>query len=84
MVLLITTTNTINKYYYFQPQNSMPDVVIWMIAGGKRIAYFRIPAYHVLWSSNPDYRGKFCGSLDTIVLQVRKISTLFSDCFSYF
>ena len=48
----------------------MPDVVIWMIAGSKRVAYFRIAANHVLWSSNPDYRGKYCGKLDTIMLQV--------------
>ena len=53
-----------------QPQNSVPDVIIWMIAGDKRIAYFRCPANWVLWSANPDYRGKYCGKLDTIILKV--------------
>ena len=53
-----------------QPQNSMPDVIIWMISGEKRIAYFRCAAHHVLWSQNPDYRGKYCAQLSTIELKV--------------
>ena len=48
----------------------MPDVVIWMISGTKRVAYFRCPAHKLLWSANPDYRGKYCGKLETIMLKV--------------
>ncbi|XP_064630282.1 myoferlin-like isoform X1 [Lineus longissimus] len=52
-----------------EPQNSMPDVVIWMISGDKRIAYFRIPAYDVIYSANPDNCGKNCGKEQTIYLK---------------
>ncbi|XP_061186415.1 myoferlin-like isoform X3 [Saccostrea echinata] len=52
-----------------EPQNSMPDVVVWMISGDKRLAYYRIPAHEVLWSANPEYIGKQCGRLQTIQLK---------------
>ncbi|XP_025096654.1 myoferlin-like isoform X4 [Pomacea canaliculata] len=51
-----------------EPQNSMPDVIIWMISGQKRIAYYRIPANEIFFSSDPVYRGKNCGKLQTIQL----------------
>ncbi|XP_052773227.1 myoferlin-like isoform X7 [Mya arenaria] len=52
-----------------EPQNSMPDVIIWMISGEKRIAYFRIPAHTLLYSKNPLYCGKNCGKMQSIQLQ---------------
>nr|XP_058962380.1 myoferlin-like [Pocillopora verrucosa] len=44
-----------------EPQNSLPDVILWMISGSTRIAYHRIPAYHVLFSPKEEACGKFCG-----------------------
>ncbi|KAL5022080.1 hypothetical protein ScPMuIL_001235 [Solemya velum] len=52
-----------------EPQNSMPDVVIWMISGEKRIAYFRIPANEILYSSNTNCIGRHCGKLQSIQLK---------------
>lgn len=49
----------------------MPDVVIWMISGDKRLAYYRIPANEVLWSQNPDFIGRQCGRLQTLQLKVK-------------
>ena len=54
----------------FQPQNSMPDVVIWMISGESRVAYLRIPAYDVLYSEWEWGRGRYCGKKQTIFLKV--------------
>ena len=53
-----------------QPQNSMPDVILWMICGSKRIAYYRIPAYDLLFSRNEDASGKLCGTTEEIRLKV--------------
>ena len=46
-----------------------------MLAGDKRIAYYRCPAHLVLWSENPSYRGKFCGQLETLALKVISVSS---------
>ncbi|KAK3095803.1 hypothetical protein FSP39_019399 [Pinctada imbricata] len=52
-----------------EPQNSMPDVVVWMISGEKRLAYHRIPANELLYSQNPDHMGRLCGKLQSLQLK---------------
>uniref|UniRef100_A0A452DVR7 Dysferlin n=1 Tax=Capra hircus TaxID=9925 RepID=A0A452DVR7_CAPHI len=53
-----------------EPQNSLPDVVIWMLQGDKRVAYQRVPAHEVLFSRRgSSYCGKNCGKLQTIFLK---------------
>ncbi|KAK3744089.1 hypothetical protein RRG08_018716 [Elysia crispata] len=52
-----------------EPQNSMPDVVLWMLSGQKRIAYYRIPAYELLYCDDSRKRGKHCGQLMTLSLK---------------
>ncbi|XP_077062219.1 myoferlin isoform X7 [Siphateles boraxobius] len=53
-----------------EPQNSMPDVIIWMLRGEKRVAYTRIPAYQVLHSSYCEQAcGQYCGKNQTVFMQ---------------
>ncbi|XP_053112314.1 dysferlin isoform X4 [Hemicordylus capensis] len=53
-----------------EPQNSLPDIVIWMLRGERRVAYSRIPAREVLFSKNGAHCcGKNCGQLQTIFLK---------------
>ncbi|KAM7371001.1 hypothetical protein PAMP_010507 [Pampus punctatissimus] len=53
-----------------EPQNSMPDVIIWMLRGEKRVAYSRIPAHQILYSTYSEQAcGRFCGKTQTIFLQ---------------
>uniref|UniRef100_A0ABM5GKW0 Dysferlin isoform X4 n=1 Tax=Pogona vitticeps TaxID=103695 RepID=A0ABM5GKW0_9SAUR len=53
-----------------EPQNSLPDIVIWMLQGDRRVAYSRIPAREVLFSRNgAESCGKNCGKLQTIFLK---------------
>ncbi|MEQ2285002.1 hypothetical protein AMECASPLE_027346 [Ameca splendens] len=53
-----------------EPQNSMPDVIIWMLRGEKRVAYSRIPAHQILYSSYSDQAcGQHCGKTRTIFLK---------------
>nr|XP_019595132.1 PREDICTED: myoferlin isoform X1 [Rhinolophus sinicus] len=56
-----------------EPQNSMPDIIIWMIRGEKRLAYARIPAHQVLYSTGEERAsGKYCGKTQTIFLKYPK------------
>ncbi|XP_055986385.1 myoferlin isoform X1 [Sorex fumeus] len=53
-----------------EPQNSMPDIIIWMIRGERRLAYARIPAHQVLYSTTGENAsGKYCGKTQTIFLK---------------
>ncbi|KAK5850635.1 hypothetical protein PBY51_001496 [Eleginops maclovinus] len=53
-----------------EPQNSMPDVIIWMLRGEKRVAYSRIPANEVLYSTYSEQAcGQHCGKTRTVFLQ---------------
>ncbi|XP_075890689.1 myoferlin-like isoform X2 [Nelusetta ayraudi] len=52
-----------------EPQNSMPDVIIWMLRGEKRVAYSRIPAHQVLYSTYSEQAcGRQCGKTQTVFL----------------
>ncbi|XP_023662401.2 otoferlin isoform X2 [Paramormyrops kingsleyae] len=53
-----------------EPQNSIPDIFIWMISNNKRIAYARIPAKDILYSIVDEESGKDCGKVKTIFLRL--------------
>lgn len=57
-------------FFLLQPQHSVPDVFIWMISNGKRIAYARVPSKDILYSSTEEEKGKDCGKVKTIFLRV--------------
>lgn len=58
-----------------QPQNSMPDVIIWMLRREKRVAYARVPANQILFSNLSEQAcGKHCGKSQTIFMQVEDTS----------
>lgn len=49
----------------------MPDVIIWMLRGEKRVAYSRIPAHQVLYSTFSEQAcGQHCGKTQSIFLKV--------------
>ncbi|XP_050031171.2 otoferlin [Dermacentor andersoni] len=54
------------------PQHSLPDVFVWMISGGKRVAYHRIPARDLIYSIIEEETGKFCGRVQTLFLKPGK------------
>uniref|UniRef100_A0A3Q3DZR5 Myoferlin like n=1 Tax=Labrus bergylta TaxID=56723 RepID=A0A3Q3DZR5_9LABR len=59
-----------------EPQNSMPDVIIWMLRGEKRIAFARVPANQILYSDfSEQARGRHCGQTQTIFMQVKNTTT---------
>ena len=63
-----------------QPQNSVPDVVIWMLSDNKRVAVKRIPSHELLYSAVGKCRGKNCGKLQTIYLTVSEMQLNLAAC----
>lgn len=53
----------------------MPDVIIWMLRGEKRVAYSRIPAHKILFSTHSEQAcGQHCGKTQTVFLKVHSFS----------
>ncbi|XP_074845155.1 otoferlin isoform X4 [Carettochelys insculpta] len=53
-----------------EPQHSIPDVFIWMMSNGKRIAYARIPSKDILYSIVDEETGKDCAKVKTVFLRL--------------
>ncbi|XP_055712780.1 otoferlin-like isoform X2 [Phlebotomus papatasi] len=58
------------KFLIEDPQHSLPDIFIWMIANGKRIAYHRIDARDALFSEIDEECGVSCGKVQTVFLKL--------------
>ncbi|CAH1119596.1 unnamed protein product [Phaedon cochleariae] len=52
------------------PQHALPDVFLWIISGGKRQAYRRIPARDIIYSTEDQESGKDCGKVQTMFLKL--------------
>ncbi|XP_063071629.1 fer-1-like protein 4 [Engraulis encrasicolus] len=52
-----------------EPQSTLPDVFLWMLSGGRRVAYARIPSHSLLFSLVEEERGRDCGKLTTIYMK---------------
>jgi hypothetical protein len=46
--------------------DDLPDIIIWMLCGNERTAYFRIPAHEIIYSSNQECKGELCGVIQTM------------------
>ncbi|XP_074002093.1 fer-1-like protein 6 [Numenius arquata] len=66
------TQNFIDKIRFLvdEPQNTVPDVFIWMLSSNKRVAYARVPAKNILYSPAKEQRGKDCGKIKTHFLKL--------------
>ncbi|NWX26167.1 OTOF protein, partial [Notiomystis cincta] len=66
------TQNFIDKIRFLvdEPQNTVPDVFIWMISNSKRVAYARVSARNILYSPAKEQRGKDCGKIKTHFLKL--------------
>ncbi|XP_050432533.1 otoferlin-like isoform X3 [Adelges cooleyi] len=52
------------------PQHSLPDIFLWMVSNGKRVAYQRIMARHLIYSVADEECGKFCSKVHSIFLKL--------------
>ncbi|XP_049640551.1 fer-1-like protein 5 [Suncus etruscus] len=53
-----------------EPQKSIPDVMIWLVAKEQRVAFAQVPAHQILFAPAGTRRsGRFCGKTQNIFLQ---------------
>ncbi|GIY69883.1 otoferlin [Caerostris darwini] len=52
------------------PQHVLPDVFVWMISGGKRVAYQRLSSRELTFSIVEEESGKNCGKVQTLFLKL--------------
>lgn len=53
-----------------QPQDSLPDVFVWVISSGRRVAYQRIPGRELVYSVVDEECGRHCGKVQSMFLKV--------------
>ncbi|KAJ8794264.1 hypothetical protein J1605_003221 [Eschrichtius robustus] len=51
-----------------EPQQSLLDVLVWMLSGRRHVAWARIPAQDVLFSVVEEERGRDCGKIQSLLL----------------
>ncbi|KAK2840231.1 hypothetical protein Q5P01_013971 [Channa striata] len=57
------------RFLVEEPQHTIPDVFVWLLSNNKRVAYARVRARDLLYSSNQEARGVECGKIITLFLK---------------
>lgn len=52
-----------------EPQTPIPDIFIWMLSNGKRVAVARVPARQVLYSVVEEEKGQDCGKIQSLFMK---------------
>ena len=60
------------RHLQLEPQDSLPDIFVWLISNNRRVAYHRIEARDLLFSIVDEEKGKNCGRVQTLFLKVRE------------
>ncbi|CAH0577888.1 unnamed protein product [Chrysodeixis includens] len=68
----------------YKTSEGWPDVVIWLLSGGSRVAFYRMSIADIIYSVIPEQSGRNCGRIQSIYLKPLKcpkhINTLTSTC----
>ncbi|XP_067460357.1 fer-1-like protein 6 [Thunnus thynnus] len=69
--MLQDTTKLIQKLRFLvvEPQHTVPDIFVWLLSNNKRVAYARVRARDVLFSSNQEAKGIHCGKIITLFMK---------------
>ncbi|KAF4526881.1 hypothetical protein B566_EDAN013792 [Ephemera danica] len=58
------------RFLVDDPQHALPDVFIWLVSGGKRVAYQRLQARDLIYSVVGEESGRECGKVQTLFLKL--------------
>lgn len=57
------------RFLVEEPQHTVPDVFVWLLSNNKRVAYARVRARDLLFSSSAEAQGVHCGKVLTLFLK---------------
>ncbi|KAM9346796.1 fer-1-like protein 6 [Symphorus nematophorus] len=57
------------RFLVEEPQHTVPDIFVWLLSNNKRVAYARVRARDLLFSSSQEARGTLCGKIITLFLK---------------
>ncbi|KAJ0070169.1 hypothetical protein NL108_002479 [Boleophthalmus pectinirostris] len=57
------------RFLVEEPQHTVPDLFIWLLTNNKRIAYARVKARDILYSSSIETCGINCGKIQTLFMK---------------
>ncbi|XP_065818496.1 fer-1-like protein 6 isoform X1 [Labrus bergylta] len=57
------------RFLVVEPQHTVPDLFVWLLSNNKRVAYARVRARDLLFSSDQEARGVHCGKIITLFLK---------------
>ncbi|XP_070831835.1 fer-1-like protein 6 [Chaetodon trifascialis] len=69
--MLQDATKLTHKLHFLveEPQHTVPDIFVWLLSNNKRVAYARVRARDLLFSSSREARGVHCGKIITLFLK---------------
>uniref|UniRef100_A0A3Q3JTY7 C2 domain-containing protein n=1 Tax=Monopterus albus TaxID=43700 RepID=A0A3Q3JTY7_MONAL len=57
------------RFLVEEPQHTVPDMFVWLLSNNKRVAYARIRARDLVFSTTQEARGVLCGKIVTLFLK---------------
>ncbi|XP_059055113.1 otoferlin-like [Achroia grisella] len=73
------------KELIYKTPEGWPDIVIWILNGGSRVAYTKISPANIIYSVIPEQNGRNCGRIQTVFMKPLKcpkhLNTLASGCY---
>ncbi|XP_067008818.2 otoferlin [Anabrus simplex] len=58
------------RFLVEDPQHALPDVFLWVISGGRRVAYQRVQSRDLMYSIVDEECGRDCGRVQTLFLKL--------------
>lgn len=57
-------------YSICQSSEGWPDIVVWLLNNGSRVAFAKISAADIVHSVISEQKGEYCGRIQTLCLKV--------------
>ncbi|PZC81246.1 otoferlin [Helicoverpa armigera] len=72
------------KSLIYKTSEGWPDIVVWLLSGGSRVAYYKMSIADIIFSVIPEQNGRHCGRIQSVYLKPLKcpkhVNTLSTGC----